>query len=199
MAGKDLSFTLAWADIDPAILPPDAREPGTEGFRRAVIQFLCQQYESVGGKTRIVFNDAQQLLEVVWAGGSGVASLEEKALKSLKRRDFANAVPLLKALKAKDPESPTHLYNLGIAYSEQGRLDEAKTLLGYALAKAPDHLDGLVALGVVHARSGELDAAVKTLRHSIRLDPTNTAAQQNLGACLLKQGNAHEATEHFRV
>ena len=86
-----------------------------------------------------------------------------------------------------------------MAYSDLGRLDEAKVLLSDVLAKAPEHLNSRVALGVVHARADELDAAVKALRHSIRLDPANTAAQQNLGACLLKQGNAQEAVEHFRA
>lgn len=200
MASEDLSFTLAWSDIDPSILPADCRELGTDGFRRSVIEFLRQQYESVGGKARIVFYDAQRLLEVQWqADSSGEAILERKALDALNRRDFATAVPLLRALVALAPENPTHLYNLGMAYSDLGRLDEAKVLLSDVLAKAPEHLHSLVALGVVHARAGELDAAVKALRHSIRLDPANTAAQQNLGACLLKQGNAQEAVEHFRA
>ena len=200
MASEDLSFTLAWSDIDPSILPADCRELGTDGFRRSVIEFLRQQYESVGGKARIVFNDAQRLLEVQWqADSSGEAILEQKALDALNRRDFATAVPLLRALAALAPENPTHLYNLGMAYSDLGRLDEAKVLLSDVLAKAPEHLNSLVALGVVHARAGELDAAVKALRHSIRLDPANTAARQNLGACLLKQGNAQEAVEHFRA
>jgi tetratricopeptide (TPR) repeat protein len=199
MAGEDLSFTLAWADIDPEVLPADAREAGTEAFRREVTAFLGRAYESVGGKVRLVFNDAQRLLDVHWAAPSDVAGLERGALEALNRQDFAGAVPLLKALIAKAPGNPTHLYNLGTVYSNQGRLEEAKDLLAYVLTKAPDHLNSLVALGVVHARAGDLDAAVRTLQHAVRLAPENTLAQQNLGACLLKQGHAEKAVEHFRV
>jgi tetratricopeptide (TPR) repeat protein len=199
MAGEDLSFTLAWADIDPEVLPADAREAGTEAFRREVTAFLGRAYESVGGKVRIVFDDAQRLVDVHWAAPSDIASLERKAREALNRLDLANAVPLLKALIAKAPGNPTHLYSLGTAYSDQGRLDDAKALLAQVLAKAPDHLDSLVALGVVHARAGDLYAAVRTLRHAVRLAPENTCAQQNLGACLLKQGHAEKAVEHFRA
>ena len=161
MAGEDLSFTLAWADIDPAILPPEAREPGTDVFRSAVLVFLAGQYEAVGGRARIVFNDAEHTLTVNWTAPE-LRSLEDRAVGALDRRDLATAVPLLKALIAKAPGNPTHLYNLGMVYSDQGRLAEAKDLLAQVLAIAPSHTNSLVALGVVHARAGDADAAVKT-------------------------------------
>jgi len=81
MAGEDLSFTLAWADIDPEVLPADAREAGTEAFRREVTAFLGRAYESVGGKVRVVFDDAQRLLDVHWAAPSDIASLEREPLR----------------------------------------------------------------------------------------------------------------------
>jgi cytochrome c-type biogenesis protein CcmH/NrfG len=198
MAGEDLSFTLSWADIDAAILPPDAREPGTEPFRRAVVEFLRQQYEAVGGKARIVFNDAENLVAVHWVAPQP-QSLEQRALDALNRRDFATAVPLLKAVIAKAPNDPTHLYNLGMVYSDQGRLADAVQVLSLALTAKPGHINSLVALGVVHARGGDLDSAIRTLRHALRLEPGNSFAQQNLSACLLKQGNTREAAEQFRA
>lgn len=197
MAGDTLNFTLAWADVDPTTLPSEAREPGTEAFRRAVLEFLARQYEVVGGTTRIVFNDADRTLTVNWTAPE-FRSLEDRALEALNRRDFAIAVPLLKALIAKAPGDPTHLYNLGMVYSDQGRLAEAKDVLAQMLTIAPSHTNSLIALGVVHARAGDADAAVKTLRHAVRLSPDNPAAHQNLGACLLKQGHAAEAAAHFR-
>jgi len=198
MAGEDLSFTLSWADIDPAILPPDAGEPGTEAFRLAVIEFLRQQYEAVGGKVRIVFNDAEKALEVHWKAAEPY-TLEQRALDALNRRDFNIAVPLLKAVIAKVPDNPTHLYNLGMVYSDQERLADAVQVLSQALKHSPAHINSLVALGVVHARAGDLDAAIKTLRNALRLEPGNTLAHQDIGACLLKQGHADQAAEQFRA
>lgn len=198
MASEDLIFTLAWTDIDPANLPPDSREPGTAVFRKAVIDFLAQQYESVGGKTQIIFNDTERSLEVRWAAATGIRALEGKAREALDRRDFGVAVPLLKALIAHSPDDQMHRYNLGMVYSDQGKLAEAKVLLERALALAPDHINSVVALGVVHARAGDLDSAIRALRHAVRLEPGNTYAHQNLGACLLKQGHAVEAAGHFR-
>lgn len=198
MAGKEQSFVLSWADIEPAILPLAAREPGTEPFRRAVIQFLRQQYAAGGGKVRIVFNDAERLIEVHWSA-TEPHDLEQPAVDALNRHDFAAAVPLLKALIAKAPNDPSHLYNLGMVYSDQGRLTDAKEVLQQALSKRPEHVNTIVALGVVHARGGDLDAAIETLRHALIIEPGNSFAQQNLGACLLKQGNAREASEQFRA
>jgi tetratricopeptide (TPR) repeat protein len=108
-------------------------------------------------------------------------------------------VPLLKAVIAKAPNDPTHLYNLGMVYSDQGRLAEAVQVLSLALTAKPGHINSLVALGVVHARGGDLEAGITTLRHALRLEPGNSFAQQNLGACLLKQGNTREAAEQFRA
>ena len=67
------------------------------------------------------------------------------------------------------------------------------------VAQDPRHAHAVVALGVVQSRAGDLDSAVQTLRRAVELDPENTFAHQNLGACLLKRGESKEAEAHFRV
>lgn len=199
MANDDLSFTLAWVDIDPAILPSDSQSPGTDVFRSAVTAFLQRQYEGLGGKARIIFNDTDGTLTVHWSKTSGFQHVEQKALEALNQRDFGTAIPLLKALIAKNPKDVTHLYNIGMVYSDQGKLEQAEDTLRQAVALDPRHAHAVVALGVVQSRAGDLDSAVQTLRRAVELDPENTFAHQNLGACLLKRGESKEAEAHFRT
>lgn len=197
-AGDDLVFTLAWDDIDQATLSDDSRQPGSDAFRRAVTLFLQGQYEPLGGKVRIIFNDAERTLTVRWAKPTGLHSVDEKAQEALGRGDYSVAVPLLKALVAAMPNDPTPLYNLGMVYSDQGRLEEAKVLLRQAASFDPSNAQIVVAIGVVNARSGDLSAAIETLEQATRIDSDDSFAHQNLGACLLKQGDADRAVDHFR-
>jgi tetratricopeptide (TPR) repeat protein len=197
-ADDGLLFTLAWDDIAPATLPEDSQQPGTEAFRRAVTLFLQRQYEPLGGKARIIFNDANRTLTVHWAKRGGFRSVEDRVRESLGRGDVGVAIPLLKALLAAEPSNATLLYNLGMVYSDQGRLEEAKEILRQATSLDVSNAQIVVALGVAYARAGELVSAIETLEQAIRLAPDDPFAHQNLGACLLKQGEAEQAESHFR-
>ena len=199
MANEDLVFTLAWTDIDPAVLAGDGQQPGSDAFRRGITHFLQKQYEPFGGKIRVVFNDAAQTVAVTWTKPGSVQTVTQKALEALNRRDFAAAVLLFKAMLAKSPDDSTLLYNLGMVYSDQGQLDNAAACLRRAVALDPTHAHAVVALGVVNARAGDLQDAIETLEDAVRLDPSNTFAHQNLGACLLKSGDFQKAEQHFRM
>ena len=197
-AADDLVFTLAWDDIALPSLPENARQLGSQAFRNAVTLFLQQQFESPGSKVRIIFNDADRTLTVHWGKREGFQNLLEKAQQALSRGDRGVAIPLLKALIARDPDNPTQLYNLGMVYSDEGRLEEAKDYLRRATALDPQKAQIIVAIGVVHARAGDLPSAIETLRRAVEIEPNDPIVHQNLGACLLKQGDAENAAAHFR-
>jgi Flp pilus assembly protein TadD len=194
----DLVFTLVWDDIAPATLPEDSHQLGSEAFRRAVALFLQGQYEPLGGKARIIFNDTDRTLTVRWAKRGGFQSVEDKAREALARCDVGVAIPLLKALIAAGPDNATLLHNLGMVYSDQGSLQEANHLLRQAAALDPSNAQTVTAIGVVHARAGDLTSAVATLEQAVKIAPEDPFAHQNLGACLLKQDEAQRAEEHFR-
>jgi Flp pilus assembly protein TadD len=194
----DLVFTLAWSDIAPATLPEDSKQGGSEAFRHAVTHFLQSQYEPLGGKVRIIFNDTDRTLTVCWAKRGGLQSVEDNAREALARGDVGVAIPLLKALIAAEPNNATLLHNLGMVYSDQGRLEEAKDLLQQAAALDPSNAQIVTAIGVVHGRAGDLTSAVMTLEQAVKIAPEDPFVHQNLGACLLKQDEAQRAEEHFR-
>lgn len=198
-ADEDLVFTLAWDDIDAKALPEDSRQRGTDAFRRAVVHFLQRQYESLSGKATIIVNDSARTVTVRWARKQeGLQSVEETVQSALERGDFGVAVPLLKALLATTPGNPTALYNLGMVYSDQGKLALAEDLLSQAAAADPENARIVVALGVAQARGGDLPTAIKTLERAAKIAPEDAFAHQNLGACLLKEGDAERAENHFR-
>jgi len=199
MPAEDLVFTLAWDDIAPTNLPEDSRQPGTEAFRRAVTRFLQQQYEPLGGKARIIFNDADRTLTVHWGKRDGFQSVLDKAQEALARGDRAVAISLLKALIARYPANPSQLYNLGMVYSDEGKLNDAADYLRQAAALDPQNPNIVVAIGVLHARAGDLDLAIETLNRAVEMEPEDPVAYQNLGAILLKQGEAERAETHFRM
>ena len=191
------SFTLAWTDVDPKLLPTDAQEPGSPAFRDAVTEFLAGQFRSLG-KTRVVFDDRARTLKVTWEPNGSPRDLHSATLQLLKEGDYTRAVPLLRALVQQNPADPVPAFNLGMVFSDLGKLAEAAALLEGSLKLRPDHVPTMVALGVVHARNGDAGKAVAVLQEAARRDPTNALVHQNLGGCLLKQGQTDAALHHLR-
>ena len=148
---EDITFTLGWNDVDRSLLPNWALDPGTEGYRRGVTEFLQKQYESSGAKIRIVFDDAARSITVTLTDAGSFGDIERRALEAMKRGDEKTAVPLLMGLIAKYPNDPKHLYNLGMLYSVWP--DAAARYLEKALAIDPTFTNAIMALGVVYALS----------------------------------------------
>lgn len=194
---EDITFTLGWADIDRGLLPSGVLDPGTEGYRRGVTEYLQKQYESSGAKIRIVFDDAARSMTVTLTDAASFDDIERRALEAMKRGDERTAVPLLLGLIAKYPNDPKQLYNLGMIYS--GSPDSAARCLEQALTIDPSYTNAIMALGVVYARAGKLDEAITTLTKALAQDPSNPLAHQNLGGCLLKRGDFEKAEQHFRI
>lgn len=195
---EDITFTLAWTDVDRGLLPNWALDPGTEGYRRGVTEYLQKQYESSGAKVRIVFDDAARSMTVTLTDAGSFGDIERRALEAMKRGDEKTAVPLLMGLIAKYPNDPKHLYNLGMLYSVWHDAAAAH-YLEKALLIDPSYTNAIMALGVLHAHAGKLDEAISTLTKAVELDPSNPLAHQNLGGCLLKRGDFEKAEEHFRT
>lgn len=90
------------------------------------------------------------------------------------------------------------LFNLGMAYSDQGRLEEARLHLANAVAVEPRYAAAWVALGVAQQRSRLTHEALASFRAALELDPENAYAERNLGAALGSAGHVEEAAQHFR-
>ncbi len=115
-------------------------------------------------------------------------------------------VAVFEDLRRLRPESGRHLGCLGRALQDQGRLQEAATILEAAAAanraavrKRPDDASAHFSLGVVLFIQGKLDLAIAECRTAIDLQPENASFHDNLCQLLGKQGKLDLAIAEHRI
>jgi Flp pilus assembly protein TadD len=111
---------------------------------------------------------------------------------------WKDKVSLWEDVVGKSPNSSRGYNNLGIAYYEKGRNDEAIRMYEHAIALNPSYLDAYMNLGVSYAVTGRLDAAIEKFSAVVAKDPKNDDAYLNLGRAYSDLRRPHEAIEYFR-
>jgi tetratricopeptide (TPR) repeat protein len=190
-----LSFTLAVEDFIQYLLPEDL-DFGTERFKNAVLKYYVEQFAPLGGNTIVTVDDKN--IHVEWIPDGVVKDPFDYVLDLLQHGELQEAIPILQSFLATDPNDENTLYNLGIALSDLGRIDEAKRHLLHLVEINPEHVNGMIALGVAQQRSGELQRAITTWREAVKLDKENGYAHRNLGGGLLHLNHSEEAEQHLR-
>jgi Flp pilus assembly protein TadD len=193
---EPLEFTIATGDFDIYLLPEEARQPGTESFQNAVMAFYVDQFLSLGGSTIVGVDDEQ--IHVQWIPDGTASEPMEYVLTLLQSGRLKEAVPLLETLRQINPNDQDTLYNLGMALSDMGRLDEAREHLGHLVSLYPDFANGQIALAVARHRSGDTRGAIAPLEKALKLEPDNGYAHRNRGAMLASLGRHDEALVHLR-
>jgi Flp pilus assembly protein TadD len=193
---SEVKFTLATKYFDVSLLPRDAREHGTPAFRDAVTAYLNDRFERFGGSISTqVQNDT---IEVSWKTDRQAADALAQIIDELKRGNYPAAITLLRLFLSGLPNDANLLYNLGMALSDTGKLDDAINHLRRAVTLAPDFTNARVALGIALQRKGENEDAMRILAEAASRDAQNGWAQRSLGACLLNAGKVEEAEERLR-
>ena len=85
---------------------------------------------------------------------------------------------------------------LGVIYFKQGRRDESKAHLEYALEISPAH-GSRADLGALYAKMEAFDEAKAELQQAIEQDPDDAPAHIELGALLLRDNQIREAKSEF--
>lgn len=88
-------------------------------------------------------------------------------------------------------------YNLGNAFRELKRLDEAAGSYRRALVLDPDYAEAHTNLGSVLLAQGKSDEAAESYRHALAIKPGLVEAHSNLGNALKAQGKLEEAIESY--
>ena len=168
MIEKPFDFRIGLGTSTPQAARPRAGQVHgcVQGGRRHLLR------AATGRRGRVGVRFEPYVIHVKWIPAAGAADLSTYAVELLQQRDYASAIPLLESLLGTDPDDPVALYNLGMAYSDMGRLDEAKRSLGKLVRLQPDNPNAVVALGVAQVRSGDRKAAEETLQRAVDLDPT---------------------------
>lgn len=189
-----IRFTVAFEFLPIQIAPHDSKELASPAFIEKARRFYEEQF----GDGAVQAVAAPGGLEITWTPVEASIDPLDYAVTLLQNRQHGVAVPILQALLKEDPTSAAILFNLGMAESDLGKLDDAIKHLSTLLDKQPAHAHGRVALGVAQARAGRIDEAITTLQEAVRTAPEDPYARRNLGGLLAKKGRLADAIPHLR-
>lgn len=105
--------------------------------------------------------------------------------------------PIQRAIALRPGVAVYHV-NLGNAYLELNRHDDAVAQYGRALELYPDYVEALANLGAALRRQNRLDESEAALRRAVALDPQNPNVQFHLGTTLQRARRLEEALTHLR-
>jgi Flp pilus assembly protein TadD len=99
---------------------------------------------------------------------------------------------------SKSPVKARPMNNLGLAYVDLGRAQEAEEIYRRALEANPDNVEVMINLGVLLGQERRTDEAVKVLSRGIELRPQFASGYVNLGNVYMLQGKYSEAEGIYR-
>jgi tetratricopeptide (TPR) repeat protein len=109
----------------------------------------------------------------------------------------ADAIPYFQEALRLSPNHPIALLNLGNAYRQEKRWDEARNTLEQAVAVSPDDPEANYSLGMVFAQLNDTGHAYDYLQRALKLRPEYPEALNNLGILYLRTHRRDEAVASF--
>lgn len=123
--------------------------------------------------------------------------LAELGVQLVPRAHFALATQVFAKWTEATPNNPEPWTNLGLCLSRQKRLQEARSLLEYALEINPDYLPAMNNLGEVYQELGEHDLQMKNCLQAVSKHPNSALAFNNLGSAFVELAMFEEAKAAF--
>jgi tetratricopeptide (TPR) repeat protein len=99
----------------------------------------------------------------------------------------------------KSPEKARAHLNLGIAYRDRQRFEEAFQEHQIALKLKPNYIDAHISLGLIYQNQGRLEEAIRELQMALKLKPDLAEAHINLGLIYQNQGRLEEAIRELQI
>jgi len=181
--------------FDVNLLPPEARQVGTEAFKTAVMLHFAAEYAAQGQTAIVTVDDS----EITVMSFPAEATALDYVLPMLHAGKISEAVPYLESLTKSAPESSSVLYNLGICYNELGQFDEAVIRLKRAVQLDPQHAHAWVGIGNAYYRMRKPEQALEAFEKAVALDPNDGYTHRNLGGILIGFKRIDEALVHLRM
>jgi predicted TPR repeat methyltransferase len=97
------------------------------------------------------------------------------------------------------PDHPDAVHYSGVLAHQEGRSEQAVTLIERSLELEPRRADWHSNLAIVLRDRLQLDEAIVACQHAIAIDPDHANAHNNLGVLLRAQGNLVEAEAAYRA
>lgn len=164
-------FEISPSDFDLELLPTNARVPGSAEFKNAVRRFFDRNLTSFAGWSEVSVADDK--IRVAWRTARGKPDPLDEVIKKLQRGEYREAIQLLRFLLPSRETDASIPYNLGMALSDMGELDEAEIHLRRAIELEPLFTNAKVALGVALQRNRKLRDAKVVLEEAVGEDPEN--------------------------
>jgi Flp pilus assembly protein TadD len=189
-------FEIATEDFDAVLLPESARQPGSPEFKHEVRRFFDRNLAAFAGWHDIAVEDDK--IRATWKASADKADALGEIIKKLRDGEYQEGIQLLRfLLPSREKDAAVH-FNLGMALSDTGELDEAEGHLGKAVGIDPEFTEAKVALGVAFSRNRKWEQAASVLEDAVAGEPDNPYALRTLAACLLQLGRDTErATEYL--
>ncbi len=127
-----------------------------------------------------------------------LTALLQDAAAAMERKDYAAAIPPLQSYLAQHPEDATAQFQLGYAYSELQRWDEAMSAYRRAIALDPKLAAAHLNLGLV-LLDREPAAAVECFRQAAELMPEQARPRFLLALALERAGKLAGAIEEYQA
>ena len=121
----DYRFTISLNTFDASLLPPGSPPKGSAQYSAAVHKFLQGQFAGFKGDARIVVSEDSILVE--WTPPSTEQDPVVAAVSRLQRGELVPAIMMLELLRQQHPDELRILYNLGLAYSNLGRIARSQS------------------------------------------------------------------------
>lgn len=191
------AVVIPLSSFDRNILPESERKLEGVDLRKAIQSRFEREFAHNLGTSHILVTEKEIVLK--WSSDSVAPSATDLGIDFLSSGDYERGMQFLRVALSADSDDETALYNLGMALSDKGQLEESIRLL-----QKLTRLNGLfvrawVALGVALARENDLEAALEALRTAVTLDPSDGFARKNLGALLAADDESawEEAEQHL--
>jgi len=119
-------------------------------------------------------------------------------LSYARNRVWVSALTLWSDAAVKSPQKARPLNNLGLAWEELGRREEAEKVYRQALDSSPDNIEVKVNLGALLGKANRTGEALKILKEAIEIKPELMSSYVNLGNVYLVRKEYQEAEERFQ-
>jgi tetratricopeptide (TPR) repeat protein len=156
------------------------------------VQIIRAKLVAAQGK----MSEARKLLQAIQETEPRDALFKINAEAQLLREhdQHVEAYAVLKQGRARFPQDPELMYDLGMVSEHLQRHEEAEALLNQLIAVQPDHANAYNALGYSLADRGiRLDEAQALLSKAMQLRPGDPFITDSMGWLLFRQGKAEEA------
>ncbi|OGI18021.1 MAG: hypothetical protein A2255_00545 [Candidatus Melainabacteria bacterium RIFOXYA2_FULL_32_9] len=108
------------------------------------------------------------------------------------KKDFNKAIEAYLQVLTLDPNNHNILFNLGLSFLSEDRVDEAIDFFKKALSVNPDDAEIYYNLALAYVEKCEFKEAINSLNHSIKIKPDYPDANFLLGCIFLQTSNFEE-------